>query len=168
MLLLRSKILIRAKHHIENTADKLKCLLIVLTDTEVSAVQVPFPRQQSLCLQRWLRRKNRPPWRERGGFGHGRTVLRPDPHSKPEEVNKRYISIHIVIVTFFPSTFPLESNTKHPPRTHGRTPVHKKKTSIRIGLLLLKPWPACYSSHVHIKHTNVNVIGLLGGQVLKS
>lgn len=42
--------LIRAKHHIENTADKLKCLLIVLTVTEVSAVQVPFPRQQSLCL----------------------------------------------------------------------------------------------------------------------
>lgn len=97
LLLLRSKILIRAKHHIENTADKLKCLLIVFAVTEVLAVQVPFPRQQSLCLQRWLRRKNRPPWRERGGFGHGRRVLHPDPHSKPEEVSK-IISVYIHMV----------------------------------------------------------------------
>lgn len=119
--------LIRAKHHIENTADKLKCLLIVLTVTEVSAVQVPFPRQQSLCLQRWLRRKNRPPWRERGGFGHGRRVLHPDPHSKPEEVSKRYISIHIVIVTFSPphSLWKVIPNT-HPEHMVRHQSIKKK------------------------------------------
>lgn len=129
MLLLRSKILIRAKHRIENTADKLKCLRIVLTDTEVSAVQVPFPRQQSLCLQRWLRRKNRPPWRERGGFGHGRTVLRPDPHSKPED-----ISVYILSLLHFSpphSLWKVIPNT-HPEHMVGHQSIKKNEYSHRF------------------------------------